>query len=218
MWETFEVGQVISWVDRNLRTDDQRDGRQIFGLSQGGFCSFSIASRHPDMFLGASSYSGVIDTSKDEEARALITPIVQFTTTALDNNPDPDTMFGPRATQELNWAAHDPATLVPNMRGMDLTAYTGNGERGPLDPAPNPGASTIENGVHTLTTLWKKNADEVGVDTTTTARARTRGPTGRATSSSRSTASTRRSPRRAPRPRARTTSPVTTTGSSGATT
>ena len=84
---------------------------------------------------------------------------MQGTTTGLDGNPDPDAMFGPRATQELNWAAHDPATLVPNMRGMDLTAYTGNGEQGPFDPAPNPGAQAVEQGVHTLTTLWKADAD-----------------------------------------------------------
>jgi hypothetical protein len=45
------------------------------------------------------------------------------------------------------------------MRGQDLAVYTGNGEQGPLDPAPNPGGSTIEQGVHTLTTLWKQNAD-----------------------------------------------------------
>ncbi|MGZ4275818.1 MAG: alpha/beta hydrolase [Solirubrobacteraceae bacterium] len=166
MWETFEVGQVIPWVDRNLRTLAARGGRQIFGLSQGGFCAFTIAARHPDMFAGSGSFSGAIDTAKDDEAKALMTPVIQGTTTGLDGNPDPDAMFGPRATQELNWAAHDPATLVGNMRGMTLSAYTGNGQQGPYDPQPNPGAQAVEQGVHTLSTLWKADADaaRIGVD------------------------------------------------------
>jgi S-formylglutathione hydrolase FrmB len=164
MWETFHIGQVVPWIDRSLRTRATRAGREIFGLSQGAFCSFTYATRHPDMFLGAGSFSGAIDSAKDDEAKALMTPIVQGTATGLDGSSDPDAMFGPRATQELNWAAHDPATLVANMRGMSVYAYTGNGQPGPLDPpAPNPGGSTIESGVHTLTTLWKADADAAGV-------------------------------------------------------
>lgn len=160
MWETFEIGQVVPWIDAHLRTIAEREGRSIFGLSQGGFCAFSLAARHPDMFAGAGSYSGAIDSAKDPEGRALMTPVVQATATVLGPSDDPDAIFGPRATQELNWAAHDPATLVPNMRGMSLYAYTGDGRPGPLDgPAPDPGAQAIERGVHRLTQLWKANAD-----------------------------------------------------------
>ena len=160
MWETFEIDQVVPWVDANLRTLARREGRAIFGLSQGGFCAFSLAARHPDMFLSAGSYSGAIDSAKDPEGRALMTPIVQATATALGPSDDPDAIFGPRTTQEVNWAAHDPATLVPNMRGMSLYAYTGDGRPGPLDPPePNPAGAAIESGVHRLTQLWKANAD-----------------------------------------------------------
>ena len=160
MWETFEIGQVVPWIDAHLRTVARREGRSIFGLSQGGFCAFSLAARHPDMFAGAGSYSGAIDSAKDPEGRALMTPVVQATATALGSSDDPDAIFGPRATQELNWAAHDPATLVPNMRGMSLYAYTGDGRPGPLDgPEPNPSGQAIERGVHRLTQLWKANAD-----------------------------------------------------------
>ena len=89
-----------------------------------------------------------------------MTPIVQATATALGPSDDPDAIFGPRTTQEINWAAHDPATLVPNMRGMSLYAYTGDGRPGPLDPPePNPAGAAIESGVHRLTQLWKANAD-----------------------------------------------------------
>jgi S-formylglutathione hydrolase FrmB len=164
MWETFHINQVIPWIDRSLRTLATREGREIFGLSQGGFCAFTYASRHPDMFLGAGSFSGAIDTAKDDEAKPLMTPIIQGTAAGLDGSSDPDAMFGPRASEEINWAAHDPATLVANIRGMSVYAYTGNGQPGPLDPpTPNPGASAIESGAHTLTTLWKADADAAGV-------------------------------------------------------
>ena len=65
MWETFEIGQVVPFVDRVLRTRATRAGRAIAGLSQGGFCAFSLAARHPDMFTAAASFSGAIDTAAD---------------------------------------------------------------------------------------------------------------------------------------------------------
>ena len=164
MWETFHIDQLIPWVDRSLRTVAARAGREIFGLSQGGFCAFSYAARHPDTFVGAGSFSGAIDTAKDLGGQLLMTPVVEGTAFGLDHSSDPDAMFGPRASEEINWAAHDPATLVANMRGMSVYAYTGNGQPGPLDPPGlNPGASGIESGAHELTTLWKADADAAGV-------------------------------------------------------
>ncbi len=166
MWETFHIDQLIPWIDGNLRTVASRAGREIFGLSQGGFCAFSYAARHPDMFLGAGSFSGAIDVARYEAAQAFVTPIVQITTTVLDGCPTPDAMFGPRSRNEINWAAHDPATLVANMRGMDLYAYAGNGRPGPLDPSgtsSSSGSQVIEAGVHELTTLWKHAADQAHV-------------------------------------------------------
>ncbi|HET9103524.1 MAG TPA: alpha/beta hydrolase-fold protein [Solirubrobacteraceae bacterium] len=164
LWETFEIGQVIPFIDRVLRTRANRGGRAIAGLSQGGFCALSLAARHPDMFAAAASFSGAIDTAGDPLSEALMTPIIQGTTTGLDGVSDPDAMFGPRASQEINWAAHDPATLVSNLRGMRLWAYTGNGQPGPLDPIPvNPGAAGIETGVHILSAHWKAAADAAGV-------------------------------------------------------
>jgi len=44
MWESFEAGQVVPFIDRNLRTRARRSGRAIFGVSQGGFCALSLAS------------------------------------------------------------------------------------------------------------------------------------------------------------------------------
>jgi len=153
-WETYNIAQVVPWVDANLRTRANRGGRAIAGLSQGGFGSLSLAARHPDMFQSVSAFSGAAEIDGDAAAKAIMTGIIEGTTVGLDHVADADAMFGPRATNELNWQAHDPHTLAENLRGMDIRLWTGNGKQGPLDPVPNPGAGAIEAGVHVLTSLF----------------------------------------------------------------
>ena len=164
MWETFEAGQVIPFIDRNLRTRATRAGRAVFGVSQGGFCALSLASRHPDTFAAAGSFSGVIDTTTDPFAVQAGTAEIQGTT-KLDGVSDPNAMFGSRTAQELNWAAYDPATLVANLRGMRVWAYTGNGRPGPLVHAADSDVGD-ELEVHGLTLRWKAAADRTGVPVT----------------------------------------------------
>jgi S-formylglutathione hydrolase FrmB len=162
-WETFHIAQLIPWVDHGLRTIRARAGRAIAGLSQGGFCSMSYAARHPDLFAAALSFSGAPDIAFDAEAQTLVTPIINLTETALDGAP-PNSMFGLRLSQEINWAAHDPTTLAPNLRGMRLFLYSGSGQPGPLDAAlPNPGAIAIEGGVSELTKLFHNRLHALGV-------------------------------------------------------
>jgi S-formylglutathione hydrolase FrmB len=162
-WETFHIGQLIPWVDRNLRTVPQRSHRAIAGLSQGGFCSTSYAARHPDLFSIALSYSGAPDIAYDREAQLLVTPVINGTETGLDRVPA-NSMFGPRTSQEINWAAHDPTTLAPNLRPLKLLLFTGNGQRGPFDPVfPNPGASGIEAGAHELNLLFHRRLNSLGI-------------------------------------------------------
>ncbi len=161
-WETFHIGQLIPWVDGNLRTTRSRQARAIAGLSQGGFCSMSYAARHPDLFGVALSFSGAPDIAYDATAQALVTPIINATETVLDGVPA-NSMFGPRTTEEINWAAHDPTTLATNLRDTRLFLYTGNGASGPLDPAANPGASAIEAGVHELTVLFHSRLQALGI-------------------------------------------------------
>jgi S-formylglutathione hydrolase FrmB len=160
-WETFHIDQLIPWIDANLRTVASRGGRAIAGLSQGGFCSISYAARHPDVFGTALAYSGAPDIAWDATARALVTPIINATELALDHVPA-NSMFGPRTSEELNWAAHDPTTLAGNLRGTKLFLYTGNGSPGPLDP-PGAGSSVIETGVHVLTQLFHDRLQSLGI-------------------------------------------------------
>jgi S-formylglutathione hydrolase FrmB len=161
-WETFHIDQLIPWVDRNLRTIRSRGGRAIAGLSQGGFCSMSYAARHPDLFGIALSFSGAPDIAYDAEAQTLVTPIINVTETALDDVPA-NSMFGPRTTEEINWAAHDPTTLAENLADTRLFMFTGNGQLGPLDKGPNALASAIEAGVEVLTKLFHARLEALGI-------------------------------------------------------
>jgi S-formylglutathione hydrolase FrmB len=145
MWETYHIDQMIPWIDDNLRTIAARRGRAIAGLSQGGFGSLSYASRHPELFTSAAAFSGGCVIDGDPDAIAVSTAIIEYTTKVLSGVADQDAIFGSRATQELNWQAHDPGTLVENVRGMQIALWTGDGTPGELDPDPiDPGASSIE--------------------------------------------------------------------------
>src|SRR4051794_25440130 len=162
-WETFHIDQLIPFVDANLRTTPARRGRAIAGLSQGGFCSMSYAARHPDLFATALSYSGAPDIAWDKDAAIGATAIINATEFGLDGEP-PNSMFGDRVSNEINWAAHDPATLAPNLRATRMYLWTGNGQPGPYDgSSPNPGAMAIEGAVWRDSHDFEARLDSLGI-------------------------------------------------------
>src|SRR3546814_15891875 len=57
-WETFHTQELVGWIDENFRTIDDRSGRAIVGLSQGGFGSLSYAARNPGPYGAVASFSG----------------------------------------------------------------------------------------------------------------------------------------------------------------
>jgi S-formylglutathione hydrolase FrmB len=146
-WETFHIDQLLPWVDHSLRTLRSRGQRAIAGLSQGGFCSTSYAARHPDLFSIALAYSGAPDIYYDPDARAGAQAIINATEVGLTRVP-PNTFFGDPLTDGINWAAHDPATLAPNLRDTHLFMYFGNGLPGPYDSGVSVGGSGIEGAVY----------------------------------------------------------------------
>jgi len=157
-WETFDIHNLIPWVDANLRTIAHRRGRAIAGLSQGGFGAMSYAARHPDMFVAAASFSGAPEICIDPTVIAGATAIIDATAVGLDGV-EPDAMFGDRATHEINWQGHDPATLMTNLRGMKLYLWTATGLPGKYDKGINklnPGGSAIEAMTHVSTVAFHK--------------------------------------------------------------
>lgn len=161
-WETFHIGQLIPWVDANIRTVAARSGRAIAGLSQGGFGAMSYAARHPDMFAAAASFSGAPDIDRDAAVVPPSTAVIEGTAAYLDGV-EPAAMFGPRTTNEINWSAHDPARLLTNLRGTSLFMWTATGLPGPYDTAPNPTASAIEAITHLSTVLFHQHLQQAGI-------------------------------------------------------
>ncbi len=92
-WETFHIEQLVPWVDAHLRTRARRSQRAIAGLSQGGFGAMSYASRHPDLFVSAASFSGAPDIAKAPQARTLGAAVVGAIMTGL-NGVQPHAPFG----------------------------------------------------------------------------------------------------------------------------
>lgn len=163
-WETFHITDLLPWVDANLRTIATRDGRAVAGLSQGGFGAYTYAARHPDLFVTAGSFSGAPDIASDPVVEAGASAVIEATAAGLDGV-EPDAMFGPHATDEINWKGHDPTTLVTNLRDSKLFLYTATGLPGPYDSTgPNePPAMGIEFATHYSTMDFVQHAKAAGV-------------------------------------------------------
>lgn len=162
-WETFHVTQLVPWIDANLDTVADRDGRAIAGLSQGGFCASSYAARHPDTFLSFGSFSGAPDIDYDPLVAIGANAVISATAVGLDGV-EPDAMFGPRATNEINWQGHDPADLAENLRWTDMWLFTATGAPGPLDPVPpSPAAMGIEAATHGSTMSFWERLQTLGI-------------------------------------------------------
>jgi S-formylglutathione hydrolase FrmB len=134
-WEDWHIKQLIPWVDSHYRTLAVRRERAIAGLSMGGFGTFTYAARHPDLFTAALSLSGAVDPLVPPG----IGPSIIDAIAASDGGP-PGSLWGPVATQELRWRAHNPYDLAENLRGLQLWLRTGNGQPG----GPFGGSNTID--------------------------------------------------------------------------
>jgi diacylglycerol O-acyltransferase/trehalose O-mycolyltransferase len=132
-WETFHLVELRQILERGLGAGDRR---AIAGLSMGGFGAMSYAGRNPDLFRAAAAFSGVLDT-----LHPTVAPIFPglYATWLLETfftplGYDALALFGDPVAQRAIWAAHNPADLVENLRGIKLFVSCGNGQLGPLDP------------------------------------------------------------------------------------
>ena len=142
MYETFVTEQLIPLIDANFRTFKDRAHRAIIGESMGGYGTLMLAARNPDLFVAASSLSGAPDTNWLPGAAAnTVSPALD---TAI-----PDSIYGPRATNEVNWRGHNPVDLAANLRTLDIQLYTGNGILGEeeIGEATAPANCPVESGI-----------------------------------------------------------------------
>jgi S-formylglutathione hydrolase FrmB len=161
-WETFHITDVVPWIDANLSTIANRNGRAIAGLSQGGFGSMTYGARHPDMFSSVASFSGAPEIARDPDVAVGATAVIYATAFGLDGA-QPEAMFGSRVTNAVNWEGHDPAMLIENLRASTLHLWTATGVNGPYDPEPNPGGTGIELLTHFSTQKFHDHLVEADV-------------------------------------------------------
>ena len=151
-WETYLIDELVPWVDDNLPTRGDRGGRAAVGLSQGGYGAMSLASRHPDMFTMAASFSGAPAIDRDPDA-AIATTAVVGAIMVSQNGVRPDAAYGARPQHDAVWASHDPARQIPNLRATRLWLTTGDGTPGgPEDPDPllNPDRTIAGGGIESI--------------------------------------------------------------------
>jgi S-formylglutathione hydrolase FrmB len=156
MWETYDIDQLIPWVDAHFRTIGDRGGRAVAGLSTGGFGAMSLAARNPDEFSFAASFSGAVDIVGNAPVATVIGA------EAVADGGDFDDPFGNREADEIVWRAHNPVDLAANLRHTELSIFYGNGDPGPLDP-PGGEADAIEQQVGLMNETFRHRLDDLGV-------------------------------------------------------
>ena len=57
-WETFQIEELIPWVDATLRTFPEQAGRAVSGFSMGGFGALKYIAKYSDKFASVSAHSG----------------------------------------------------------------------------------------------------------------------------------------------------------------
>lgn len=155
-WETFHTNEVRQLIERNYRVSQTR---AIAGLSIGGYGAMAYAFRHPGMFQGAASYSGIPNTLMPSAAQWVQLILVREGFGVLD-------LWGSDWWNRDVWSAHNPYDHVAALRGIALYVSAGNGQPGPLDH--NTSADPIEMAAdassQTFTDLLRRNGIPVTVD------------------------------------------------------
>ena len=77
--------------------------------------------------------------------------------TLADGGRTPDSIWGPRATRELWWRAHNPWDLAQNLGGLTVSIRTGNGKQSGFTVDP------IEAAVHTMSVALHQRLDTFGI-------------------------------------------------------
>jgi S-formylglutathione hydrolase FrmB len=166
-WETYDIDELVPWIDANFDTIRARTGRAVAGLSQGGYGSTELAARHPDLFIMDGSFSGAPEIFRDPQVRAGAYGVIAATMSGL-NGVEPDAPFGNPVTDQINWQGHDPATTIDNLRPVRLWLATADGLPGKYDdPVTDPpgyaGSAAIESATHESTDYFLAHAQEARI-------------------------------------------------------
>jgi S-formylglutathione hydrolase FrmB len=120
-WANFHLGQLIPWIDANLRTIAAKSGRAIAGLSMGGFGAVRYAQDRPDLFAYVASFSGAVDLG-DFGTRTVITE------EAVRHGFPAFGPFGsPFWPADGTWNQLNPLNRAARLHGVGVALYAGSG-------------------------------------------------------------------------------------------
>lgn len=154
-WETFHLGELLPAMEALFSAGGVRERRVVAGLSMGGFGAMSYAARHPDLFVGAASFSGAVDTTLAGPGGALV--FAQLRPYA--GTPD-DRVWGPYETHEVVWRGHNPTDLATNLRPVALWVRTGNGV---VMPGDRPESAPVEAGIYAMNLSFHDRLTRSGI-------------------------------------------------------
>ena len=124
-WATYHIKELIPWIDSHFPTIAERNARAIAGLSMGGFGSMSYASRFPDLFSSAGSFSGAVNPDYE----------YPYGPTYLTGASGPfnggqaeQCVWGDEATQQVHWEGDDPTYLAGSLASTSLFFTAGGGD------------------------------------------------------------------------------------------
>jgi S-formylglutathione hydrolase FrmB len=124
---SFFMDTLIPFIDSTYKTTPARSHRALAGYSSGGYVAAYLAARHPDIFGAAAPFSGLTDiTFGSPEGLGVIYPpfITAYGAVCLGNT-QPFPICPPQG--ELCIRSINPTDLAPNLGGVALDVYTGNG-------------------------------------------------------------------------------------------
>ncbi len=153
-WASFDIDELIPFIDSHYRTIASRSGRAIAGLSMGGFGATSLPARQPDLFAAAGSFSGADDIDFDYpyENELLYSTNPAFTGGAPD-----ECIWGDPVTDRVYWEATDPTYLAPNLAPVDLFVASGDGTPGPYDSTSPSGIGGTLGAAAVELDIWDMN-------------------------------------------------------------
>lgn len=154
LWEDFHVGELIPWIDGELRTVAAREGRAIAGNSMGGLGALLYAAHHPDLFVLAASFSGPVQVEPEGIAEVLV-----------ETGRDPglvSEIWGPYPAQAERWRRHDPVEIAEELEGAEIVLVSGNGRlRGGAKVI-----SPVEETIGEMNAALHRRLDELGIEHT----------------------------------------------------
>jgi S-formylglutathione hydrolase FrmB len=129
-WATYDIDELIPYIDSHYPTIASRRGRAIAGLSMGGFGATSLAARNPGLFSAVGSFSGADDIDLNNPYEAIV---LEGTSPAFTLGAPTLCIWGDPVTHQIGFEAADPTYLAPDLADTRLYLASGNGTPGPLD-------------------------------------------------------------------------------------